>query len=714
MANLPEKNVVLVDKITNVPTDSNLFINANGEFKQASVNDVVNSSTVVSTAVETAINTAVQDSIDSNFKQTSGSPILLTDSADGTLIDFKGKGRSTQKQYSGKNMLAPTLATATSNGITCTNNGNGTYTLNGTSTDATYFNLAANYQLNAGTYKFVGVPSAINGLKIYQGGIPNAPVDSGNGVTFSLDSDISNYKPFIEVLSGKTLNNVIIKPMLTTDLEATYNTYEPYVGGTASPNPDYPQAIKSVADSGYFDGELLANMSTDDSTGVIGANSGYVLSKNYIPCKSGDIIKFIYAETMRIIRISFYDVSKNHIATNYFRDVAELEKVAPSNSAYFLFSISNTNSDITPATAKHITVTINGKYALIVKSKGKNLIENTATTQTKNGVTFTVNNDGSVTANGTATADSLLTLGTTTAKKGDDYRWSGCPSGGSDSTYYLYASFTIDYYNQVKDYGYGSGTGVLSGDTTFESYIMVKSGTTINATFYPMIRKAEVTDNTYEPYKETVTYIPLNEPLRSSLDGSVTDVVSLGECKVDRKNGIVNAKDLTWSIFTYGTPHINTTMFKSNEVSDMLVTNGNIVDSMCNRFNTLPNDFDTLNIDGEWTIHAGNKCFYICINNDRASTVDKLLAWLDSNPTYFQYLLAEPITETIEPVDIVTYDNVTYLTASDDAEMEIEYPTTKVAGIASIGYSKGIKAEYETEQLKKQLLEIQATIVNTL
>jgi hypothetical protein len=46
--------------------------------------------------------------------------------------------------------------------------------------------------------------------------------------------------------------------------------------------------------------------------------------------------------------------------------------------------------------------------------------------------------------------------------------------------------------------------------------------------------------------------------------------------------------------------------------------------------------------------------------------------------------------------------------------MEIEYPTTKVAGIASIGYSKGIKAEYETEQLKKQLLEIQATIVNTL
>ena len=33
-----------------------------------------------------------------------------------------------------KNLLNPTLKTTTQNGVTCTNNGDGTYTLNGTAT----------------------------------------------------------------------------------------------------------------------------------------------------------------------------------------------------------------------------------------------------------------------------------------------------------------------------------------------------------------------------------------------------------------------------------------------------------------------------------------------------------------------------------------------------------------------------------------------------
>ena len=37
--------------------------------------------------------------------------------------------------------------------------------------------------------------------------------------------------------------------------------------------------------------------------------------------------------------------------------------------------------------------------------KSKNLLKNTAGTTTQNGITFTYNDDGSVTCNGTATAD---------------------------------------------------------------------------------------------------------------------------------------------------------------------------------------------------------------------------------------------------------------------------------------------------------------------
>ena len=66
---------------------------------------------------------------------------------------------------------------------------------------------------------------------------------------------------------------------------------------------------------------------------------------------------------------------------------------------------------------------------------------------------------------------------------------------------------------------------------------------------------------------------------------------------------------------------------------------------------------------------------HILINHMDITTVAEFKAWLQANPITVQYELAEPITETIEPVDIVTYDNVTYLTASDNADMEVTYAT---------------------------------------
>ena len=57
---------------------------------------------------------------------------------------------------------------------------------------------------------------------------------------------------------------------------------------------------------------------------------------------------------------------------------------------------------------------LNGYDKPWVGGAGKNKLPITATTQTINGVTFTVNNDGTVTANGTATADAVFYLNKTT------------------------------------------------------------------------------------------------------------------------------------------------------------------------------------------------------------------------------------------------------------------------------------------------------------
>lgn len=696
MANLPEKNVVLVDKITNVPTDSNLFINANGEFKQASVNDVVNSSTVVSTAVETAINTAVQDSIDSNFKQTSGSPILLTDSADGTLIDFKGKGRSTQKQYSGKNFLKCSLTTAiTQNGITFTPVYDGKNLLyinvNGTATDNAYTTIASNVTIPSGTYILNGCPSGggESTYRMYTNSLNY--FDYGNGATFTLNAEYTFANLVIYVFKGQALNNLKFYPMIR-QASVTDSTYEPYTNGVA-PNPNYPQAIKSVADGGYFDGELLQG-AYNGTTGLPVENTYYIRNKNSMPCKSGDTIKLVYGDTQDKLRLFFYKADGTYISKNEVSNTDTIEVTAPTDADNFNFDIIQEISGLTPTNAKHITVTINDKYALKVKNVGKNLLNIRASDKSTTEFTYTSYENECIKATATkTTSGSFICSFSVYLEKDKSYIFS--QSSTNIPLIYIYSDklwgnlitskniITTANYEHTAE----SGTYIIGyyRDSTISGteYSVVK----------PMLRLAEITDDTYEPYTETVKYIPLNEPLRSSLDGTVTDEVSFTE--VNRRFGkfVLNGTE-NWYFTANANAYIS--------LGGLLKPNGIVI-----------SDYYVVNrTKAENTILVNST--NVIIYDKRFATVDEWKAWLAENNVTLIYELAEPVTEEIEPVDIVTYDNVTYITATDNADMEIEYPTTKVAGIASIGYSKGIKAEYETEQLKKQLLEIQATIVNTL
>lgn len=177
----------------------------------------------------------------------------LADSDNGKIQDMMVYGKSEQKQYSGKNLLNPTLQTTTQNGVTCTNNGDGTYTVNGTATGiavfVVYYNFADVYG-SASSLKMVGCPSGGSAQKYFlrsyrKGGNPEILDEYGSGISIgSFKESESNIA--IIVKSGATVNNLIFKPMLTTDTTATYADFEPYTGGIPSPNPDYPQEIKSV------------------------------------------------------------------------------------------------------------------------------------------------------------------------------------------------------------------------------------------------------------------------------------------------------------------------------------------------------------------------------------------------------------------------------------------------------------------------------------
>lgn len=135
-------------------------------------------------------------------------------------------------------------------------------------------------------------------------------------------------------------------------------------------------------------------------------------------------------------------------------------------------------------------------HAEQVQTTGKNLLRNTATSKTVNGVTFTVNADGSVTCNGTASANAYLSVTGAFTLQAGNYVLSGCPSGGSTSTYGLYTQGVVGVHFDT-----GSGYSFThDGSGNIEIVIVAYSGTTCNnLTFYPQL-EAGSTATDYEPY----------------------------------------------------------------------------------------------------------------------------------------------------------------------------------------------------------------------
>jgi hypothetical protein len=139
------------------------------------------------------------------------------------------------------NLLNPTLKTSSQNGITCTNNGDGTYTLNGTASDNAVFILQSNIEIASGKYKLTGCPQggSTTSFKLdfeYKGN--STGIDYGNGnIINKTSNDIFKYLRIV-IYTGTILNNAVFKPMLTTNLSATYDDFVPYTGDTGRLNAD--------------------------------------------------------------------------------------------------------------------------------------------------------------------------------------------------------------------------------------------------------------------------------------------------------------------------------------------------------------------------------------------------------------------------------------------------------------------------------------------
>lgn len=187
-----------------------------------------------------------------------------TDEEDLKIVNNKGvvkfllEGKTEQKSYTGKNVIPLKQYNYTTKGVTVTTDiETGIITINGTcEEDNTAYVIYDDFILN-GSYTFNliylsgTISNTTNTTRLHiadkdwgnQFYLPF--VNSNNYTSRENISNVTYKNHYIRIDKGVTFNNYKVKAQLVQGTNSDYD-FEPYVGGTQSPNPDYPQEIKNV------------------------------------------------------------------------------------------------------------------------------------------------------------------------------------------------------------------------------------------------------------------------------------------------------------------------------------------------------------------------------------------------------------------------------------------------------------------------------------
>jgi len=468
-----------------------------------------------------------------------------------------------EEEIHGVNLLKITAVSKTENDITFTVNAGGSITVNGTATANTYLRIGSILDKVDSSKKYIlsGCPS--NGslssyfqYVSYQPGNGNLGNDIGNGITFQPSVSgvtFTSLAIYIYIKSGQTVNNLVFKPMIRK-AEIEDSTYRPYnhqaiqnqlnaqgVLGAKNllKNTATSQTINGITFAVNADGSVTANgtatavanfnisLSISDKLSCIlngcpsgGSDNSYRIGARY---NNSGTLTYNYdtgsgcgINDISIVDRVFVQIANGQTVNNLvFRPMLRL--ASDPDDTYVPYAPTNAKLN-----EEKMSYADNGVLG------AKNLLPYPfyQTTRTTNGITFTDNGDGTITANGTATADAIFhclthITGTTFYQSlaGKAVILSGCPAGGANNKYY----FGIYDTSAHNDVGEGLTYQVLdTPPSSFYIQIVIRSGITVNnLIFKPMLRLASDPDDTYVPYA------PTNR-----------------ECMSYRTNGVLGAKNL--------------------------------------------------------------------------------------------------------------------------------------------------------------------------
>lgn len=577
--------------------------------------------------------------------------VTATPTAYGNALVEKIEGYIRQNQPKGYQMFdASKLASKTYAGATVTNNGDGSFTVSGSGTLIDDFSISYTYLKDEslqiistpGVYKLSGKynvnsfpavmwglyksGSPVNGKRLYGGNVSSIEITDED--IQKLATEEYRLTAYIFGSNGSKIIPGTIKPMIYVNGDGTW---EPFTGGEPAPSPDYSQTIHGVGDMGFFDGEF-ADGGYNSTTGDQNLNVNYIRSVNdiYYPLKLGDKIKFIYEKPVNF-SILLYD-SNGDITFKSSSKVSEWEYSVEKEQERFKFYI-NDSDGTTAMSAKHLTVTINGMYAVCVKSIAKNLIDFDKYYSKYR------SNDGYSGANNTVNGIRI-----TIPKNliGKQLTFSASLKKSSElNTVYVMAkvSGVSKSGNTVTDYNSYKISKVTFTPETYSDTIFLSYDTGLGTTYFKNLQlEIGETSTDYVPYQGNTTYIPISSPL---FEGDQI-VKRNGEYKLRRKWGMAafdGSADEQWASY-------NNTTYKGFSIPINITGSKSYQNGYCNIFKV---DLGGITDSGVWIDEQNKRAYAHNVNPKYAEDIAGWKTWLQSHNMIVIYPLSEPTEEELTP-----------------------------------------------------------------
>ena len=731
---LPEEDTDVVKQLIAVATQKITDVqNATSSANTAASNADIKAQEAANAAEDArgVIDQITKDSYLHTTTQTFVDTVKASPTAYGNAIPEQIEGYIKQDTTKGLQLFDASCLSAskTQGGATVVNNGDGSFTVSGDGNLTENFSMSYNLShedslklFPVGTYQITRKQIRPSFFVQIRGGRQHtiSSISKPGDVLSILEEDTQNPDYYIQFLFyGNAIDTIkpgTIKPMAWASAEVPQDAdWEPYTGGQPSPNPDYPQIVHGVGDMGFFDGELVLG-AWNDSNGMFSPNNDvYVSGQNIIPCKPNDQIIIEYGVQFRATWIIWVKKDGSFISSQLFQNVKRCTAVAPTNCYGFKFSISEKSSVANVEATKSILVLINDKYAVCVKSKGKNLLNLTGEilysfgreTIFDNQVTIKPTTDGR-TAPGVwfVLGDIKKFLGKTIYVKADAIQRSGnynprmlLMTIKGNTSVRTYLTYSYSKAGQVMSVKIPDDLDTNEASDLALNMYVNDGSSQVDADAYAIFTNvyaglSEPT-NEFVPYQSNVTYIPVDYPL---FEGDKI-VRRNGEYKLLRKwkqEVFDGSEDEGWVQGKSNTNQFYTSQYKEKKVN---------ADIVSNRFK------HATSVEPP-SIWIGNDInIYFESGYLDNNTIAGFQEWLQENPVSCVYELATPTEEPLSSeamkalYSIMACDEETELTivgVPSDAEIQNQFllPRNEDGALNTTAYCTAKRNEIALEELE--------------